>query len=79
MSQLTPWYPPHIKPVRAGVYNASIFKDEEMLRYWDGKNWSWAWTIGASKKCIKFAIEKTGYGGNFYWRGLSAAPTPEKP
>lgn len=38
MTKLTPWFPPHIKPVRVGVY--PIKCDAKMFAKWDGLRWS---------------------------------------
>ena len=39
----TPWYPPHIKPVRKGLYQATVFfyspDDTAPYMRWDGAQW----------------------------------------
>lgn len=38
-SDLTPWFPKGVKPVRKGVYIASM-AGNNFYRYWNGKWWS---------------------------------------
>jgi len=45
MSKMTPWFPPHIKPVRKGVYQIKYTKKQNpaysaMYATWDGTHWS---------------------------------------
>jgi hypothetical protein len=35
--KLTPWFPPDVKPVRAGVYEVRM--KAPWYRYWDGVHW----------------------------------------
>lgn len=80
MTRLTEWYPPHIKPVRVGVYNASYVKDPGVFRYWNGKYWSSAWSRNNSQEDIEFLKNFAAMDqDDIHWRGLSAAPTPEEP
>jgi hypothetical protein len=38
--KLTPWYPPHIKPVRIGWYEAAPSpRSNSFLWYWNGRYW----------------------------------------
>jgi len=37
--KLTAWYPGTVKPVRKGVYIASVGKNK-FFRYWNGRWWS---------------------------------------
>lgn len=40
MPKLTPWYPPEIKPVRAGWYHTSSSPMQYyLIEYWDGTRW----------------------------------------
>jgi len=36
--KLTPWYPPHIKPVRVGVYETDTRNGR--YQHWNGQFWS---------------------------------------
>lgn len=40
----TPWYPPHIKPVRKGLYQATVFirspNNTAPYMRWDGLRWT---------------------------------------
>jgi len=66
---LTPWYPPHIKPVRVGVYET----DTRIGRYqhWNGQFWgpydpdartAWLWKHARSGRQSP------------RWRGLAHPP-----
>lgn len=38
----TPWFPPHVHPVRPGVYETkspSLGNDPGWYSYWNGKQW----------------------------------------
>lgn len=37
---LTPWFPPEIKPVHVGEYQASVKCDPAFRRWWNGEKWS---------------------------------------
>lgn len=42
MDDLTPWYPPHIKPKRIGVYKTRLtapMPHPRWFNYWNGKHW----------------------------------------
>jgi hypothetical protein len=63
---LTPWFPPHVKPVRVGVYQVEDDRIEpkilENIRpifsYWNGQNWS----------------NMRGPKRERFWRGLAIDP-----
>jgi hypothetical protein len=42
--KMTPWFPPHIKPMRVGVYqikfNYTMPRTESMYATWNGRRWS---------------------------------------
>jgi hypothetical protein len=44
MSTMTDWFPPHIKPVRVGVYEIKYIgkgsHESYMWATWNGKKWS---------------------------------------
>jgi len=59
---LTSWYPPNIKPVRAGLY--IIGSDElSVMSIWDGKQWCYALVPD-----VRHAIQKHS------WRGVAGQP-----
>lgn len=68
-TELTGWYPPHIKPVRIGFYNASRANFNDAMRYWDGKKWSLAW-FGMTSIKRRIASDQDGIS----WRGLTRNP-----
>lgn len=72
-SDLTPIYPPEVKPVRVGLYMASHFSCSNYLKifyfgellpslYWDGKLWR-------HEKNKDIVLNQ-----NLYWRGLNRDP-----
>jgi hypothetical protein len=76
MSKMTDWFPPHIKPVRKGVYETSdLHKMPRTLptySRWDGVNWS------NESYCTHHAeLHYTSYGAlqDKYWRGFTEKQT----
>lgn len=65
--KLTPWYPPHVKPVRVGLYQATVFEraptHDAPYMYWDGKQWMNPYNDGM--RCM--AQDRA-------WRGLARRP-----
>lgn len=71
MKKMTNWFPPSIKPVRAGVYEIkftyTMMPTESKYATWNGKKWS------------NMSYHKTGYWHgifvgaeqNKYWRGFT--------
>lgn len=69
--KLTPWFPADVKPVRKGVYIASLFRHEKWYRYWDGRSWS---TGGPSVAgCLRNPTDDWVHAG-LEWRGLAEQP-----
>lgn len=62
--KLTPWFPPHIKPVRVGWYIATVNKDNTISRWWDGSNWNY----GATTDTAHCIMQERN------WRGLAERP-----
>lgn len=66
--KLTPIFPPHIKPVRVGVYKTTCDDSAEIpayFSYWSGRRWS----------CACYSIEYVGSQRrslyqNKSWQGL---------
>ena len=71
--KLTDWFPGHIKPVRKGVYIASVGRNK-FYRYWNGRWWSEGtfypslegWPDSKSKKCGDKQDQ-----ARIKWRGLT--------
>ena len=68
----TPWFNPNIdgKPVRKGVYQTRLNRNEtdEWYNYWDGK--SWHVSAGTVKKAHA-SNQVSAYGPNtLQWRGI---------
>lgn len=64
--KLTPWFPPHIKPVRQGFYNTGLDNYEPIDRTWES-NFNWWWDGE------KWLGTKTGYtptSQKRWWRGI---------
>ena len=75
--KMTPWFPPHIKPVYAGEYNASLFCDPVSRRYWNGEYWSAVYNNSDPADFKRWARNCWVPDSEFIeWRGL--AKNPEK-
>jgi hypothetical protein len=69
--KLTRWFSPKVKPVRKGVYNASLFRDDDFFRYWNGRQWS----MGDSYAHAGLRhYPPTELQDDLYWRGLAEQP-----
>ena len=74
---LTPWYPPHIKPVHVGVYETDAEPNDfpgsgSCYQYWDGSLWGYC-----SDKTDFFLCPNDGYVSRYQsprWRGLAYPP-----
>lgn len=71
--QFTRWFKPSEKPVRVGEYNASMVKDKDILRWWDGSSWSLAYLRTDYRKTVDICRKSKMHGSNFtiYWRGFT--------
>jgi len=65
---LTPWYPPHIKPVRIGAYETDAMSGG-VYQYWDGFRWSSY--CNSPQSAFRFRASKSGYQSPC-WRGLTS-------
>ena len=71
MSEMTGWFPPHIKPVREGVYQIRFTGgrniDYPMYATWNGEVWSTASQEKDDHYHTKFsyALQEK------YWRGFT--------
>lgn len=69
--KLTPWFPANVKPVREGIYIATVVRGDTFYRYWDGKVWH----------CGGDTVAKAAANRGFWrfqnqirWRGLAEKP-----
>ena len=71
MSKMTDWFPPHIKPVREGVYEVSFASrqktDAPMYATWNGSRWS-CWSNGKNDVYHTRFLEAVQ---DKYWRGFT--------
>lgn len=77
MSDLTDWFPVDVKPVRKGVYMASICK-QRFYRYWNGCWWSHGvYELGQENCKSLFSIKYGNYTNQaeIEWRGLASDPS----
>lgn len=78
MMKLTEWYPPHVKPVRPGVYQVAYFgKGNPSYARWDGKVWSGSFCIAYIYMALELAHRCADRNSkqSLPWRGLAADPT----
>ena len=68
-NQMTPWYPSHIKPVRAGVYEVKFVAGTigKLFAMWDGCKWS---NATVSLNCAMWA-EFQHAEQDKIWRGFT--------
>ena len=70
MSEMTDWFPPHIKPVHKGVYEITFTSRHNMYApmyaTWNGEKWS----SGSYNLCDKFH-QLFNANQNKYWRGFT--------
>ena len=72
MSKMTPWFPPHIKPVRKGVYQIKYTQIENtkyLSRYatWNGTYWS----AGSYNMDDAYHQQFNKSIQNKFWRGFT--------
>ena len=72
MSEMTGWLPPHIKPVRVGVYEIKytlkpISPDPRLYATWNGYRWS----SGSADMRDKYQQQFYGAIQEKYWRGFT--------
>ena len=70
MKQMTPWFPPHIKPCRTGVYEVKftpkVLHASYMYAMWNGKRWS---RVATYEEMHLFHQNFDALQGK-YWRGF---------
>jgi len=75
MSKMTPWFPPHIKPARKGVYEVKFtpkgLYESYFYAMWNGKRWSRVATYE------EMALFHSNFDAlqNKYWRGFKEKQT----
>ena len=70
MSKYTPWFPGHIKPVRAGVYQQKSHSGLVGYQRWDGKKWFFWYAQIEHASTSTFAVDDSFQ--NDAWRGLAS-------
>ena len=70
----TKWFPGHIKPVRAGIYQVRGVRGDIGYQHWDGNYWYY-WSESPYVKKFNSAQVATCYQ-NDAWRGLAQEPKP---
>jgi hypothetical protein len=75
MSKMTPWFPPHIKPVNIGVYEVKFTPKGLYGSYfyamWNGKRWS---RVATYEEMARFHSNFDALQGK-YWRGFKEKQT----
>jgi hypothetical protein len=66
---LTPWFPPEVKPARPGVYLSTLVKSEVYYRRWDGESWYTGNTTPQMAACEWIPVKYP-----LHWRGLAHPP-----
>jgi len=77
MSKMTPWFPPHIKPARKGVYQICFTEEGRHERY-DLMYATWTGLVWSSASYTKHDDwHKKFYGSEQkkYWRGFTKEQT----
>jgi hypothetical protein len=70
-SDLTPWFPPEVKPVHVGWYETCMLKSAIGHSYWCGKQWSGTYFAESWNKINLRFINFDGAIQNKSWRGLA--------
>lgn len=75
MTEMTPWFPPHIKPVNVGVYeikytSKSTNGDPRVYATWNGLRWS-----SGSYNLWDEYHKQFDANQNKYWRGFTEKQT----
>ena len=69
MTTKTDWYPPHIKPVREGLYEVKGWHFHGgTWKYWNGTKWGWSHT---SARMARYWRNQSGAAQEVEWRGLT--------
>lgn len=68
---MTPWFHPHIKPVRIGEYEVI---NEGILAWWNGTEWSWWYFSDDTVASKEFHRKHIGAIEKINWRGLAKEP-----
>jgi len=75
MKKMTKWFPPHIKPVRKGVYEVKFtpkgVHESYMYAMWNGKKWS---RVATYEEMKSFHSNFDALQGK-YWRGFTKEQT----
>ena len=75
MNKMTPWFPPHIKPVHKGVYEVKFtpkgLHESYWYAAWNGKRWS---RVARYEEMARFHSNFDA-SQNKYWRGFRKEQT----
>jgi hypothetical protein len=71
--KLTPWFPPNMKPVRPGLYIASIGRRNRFYRRWTGKRWLYG-SYSQEDAATMPARPWPEKDYPLHWRGLASDP-----
>ncbi|CAM5795676.1 hypothetical protein [Rhizobacter fulvus] len=72
MIEMTPWTAATIKPARIGWFNASMDRDPDIRRYWDGERWSMPVYADFGEPYISRAMSTPADPDDVIpWRGLT--------
>lgn len=69
--KLTPWFPPHVKPVHKGVYETTSPSETRVFQYWGGE--FFGLTATSVDDAMRFPHEKSRWQDDA-WRGLAKKP-----
>lgn len=74
--ELTPIFPPRMKPARVGIYMATTNLSERYYRMWNGHSWlTGGPTVKAAAREARHGIENTS---PMFWRGLAHPPKEQQ-
>ena len=70
--KLTSWSKPGESPPSVGVWNASLWCDPDIYRYWDGRHW---WLAGVTPEEAMHSRQRPfSMQSEVRWRGLAEKP-----
>lgn len=70
---LTPWFPPNVKPVRKGVYETDLSLDTPNYQYWNGKYWCYCCST-PERAAHEANSQYRSSHQRLPWRGLNKHP-----
>jgi hypothetical protein len=70
---LTPWFPPEVKPVRTGVYETDLSLGKPTYQHWTGKYWCYYCSNPEAAALDKNSQLRSSRQRS-PWRGLNKQP-----